>query len=161
MNYNKKGIEGRIKALESAIKMEEVIREVLQDFKKYKKMDIRFIRALKEKGYPARIYGRGSVEIHDKVEIFDIEIEYREDVDVCLYAGENTDGFAWKKIEERLTELNYPNQLQAMTKRKERFESERARLEELYQAIKAEKFWCFDMWTTLREMDKVRAEADK
>lgn len=162
MNHNKQSIERNIKALEEAVNMEANIRKVLEQFKHYKQVNVKFIDALKERGYYAYI-ARDKWSITLKVSPINKDIAPVDIQEFRVYVSNfmNKEPLTWDRIEKELVRHNFQGRLKHAYEMLDLFDKEKQDLEDLYNHVNTFSFTCFDMYKIKRELEDALDYANK
>lgn len=159
MKHNKQSIDKKIAALEEALVMESHIRAVMDKFKHYKLVNIKFINALKEDGrfhaYIVKDDYSTILTIYTEGNFGDNRndrVEFRMYLSHCMTEKKL---ITWEGIDKELVRHAFKERLDDCIDMRNSFDEEKKKFEELHSLVKASNFKCFDLYTVKRELEDI------
>ena len=150
MLHNKESIEKKIRFYRLALELESYIKETVNKFRRYKKVDKRFafINALNKREDCNAYIKKDNCSTKLVISLNNAEFRNYEDrVQFSVYVSHypSLEPLNWDEINKALILYGYQECLNNYLKMKEVYEQEFIKFTELYDLIKDLKFQCFSL----------------
>lgn len=150
MAYSKKQLQEHIAEYELGIELRAIVLETIEQFKHYKRVDQRFLDALKAKG--CRAYKQSSSWAFCKVQL------ERDGITVEMHISEH--GNDWNKMRQSVIfEYPYEKWIEQTKNSLERFDEELSKLKEIRKQVKEIK--CLGASSVELQLDRLIRELEQ
>lgn len=156
MNHNKQSIQDTIEQLEDALAMEKHLREKLEQFKKYKQVNVKFINALTESGEFHAYISKDKYSTIFNMYKNNPKFGYEDRISFRLACSSNlcATPITWERIEEELQRYAFQERLDQAFQMMKYFEIEKVKFAELCRVVNEMEFKCFDLYNIKRELNQ-------
>ncbi len=163
MNHNKQSINNKVEQLQDAVAMEKHLREKLEQFKKYKQVNVKFIDALKESGEFHAYISKDKYSTVFEMYKNNPKFGYGDRVTFRFTCSENFGPapITWEKIEQEIERHAFQKRLDEAFQQMKYFEVEKVKFKELCEFMDKMEFKCFDLYEVKRNLKEKLEYANK